>query len=296
MQKQRSVSPMARVRFFSATLLDVRRWIGSLPRALLLLLWTVVILLPILAVLSVAFKTRLELLENPVGWPQIFHWSNFTDAWNQANLGSAFLNSSIIGISSVVGIVLIGASAAYPLARRIGKGYNTLYLYFFAGIILPTQFGLFALYNEWTQLGLVNNLLGVILCEIGGAMPFVVFLYTGFIKGVSPELEEAAALDGAGPFRTFWTIVFPLLTPATATIIITTGLSVWNDLFTPLVFLQDQTKQTLPLALYSFVGQYGNNWTLLLAAVIIASLPVIVVFLFLQRYFVQGLSGGALKG
>ena len=127
-------------------------------------------------------------------------------------------------------------------------------------------------------------------------MPFTIFLYTGFIKGVPRELEEAAALDGYGPFRIFWLIVFPLLLPATATIVIISGLSVWNDLFTSLLFLQDPDKQTLPLALYIFVGQYGNDWTLLLAAVIIASLPVILVFLFLQRYFVQGLSGGALKG
>ncbi len=266
------------------------------PRVAVLVIWTLVIVVPMLAVFSVAVKTRLELLSNPLGWPQQFHWENFVNAWQQANLGQAFLNSIIITVSSVIGIILIGAAAAYPLARRSGKSYNIIYLYFFAGIILPGQFGLFALYREWTTFNLVNTLPGVILCAIGGAMPFVIFLYTGFIKTVPRELEEAAKLDGAGPFRAFWTIVFPLLKPATATVIITSGLGVWNDLFTALVFLQDQDKQTLPLAIYSFVGQYGNDWTLLLASIIMASIPVIAVFLFLQRYFVQGLSGGALRG
>lgn len=290
MQQQYMLTPIRRAKP------QAPAWLRALPRGLVLLVWTLIILVPVLAVFSVAFKTRMELLNNPLGWPQIFHWDNFARAWDQAAMGTAFANSIIVTVASVIGIVIIGASAAYPIARRSAMAYNVLYLYFFAGIILPGQFGLFALYREWTDLGLVNTLLGVVLCSIGGSMPFVIFLYTGFIKGVPRELEEAAALDGSGPFRTFWTIVFPLLLPATATIIITSGLSVWNDLFTSLIFLQDQDKQTLPLAIYSFVGQYGNDWTLLMASIIISSLPLIMVFFFLQRYFVQGLSGGALRG
>jgi raffinose/stachyose/melibiose transport system permease protein len=136
----------------------------------------------------------------------------------------------------------------------------------------------------------------VILLYIAVNLPFVIFLYTGFIKTVPRELEEAALLDGAGPMQTFWLIVFPLLTPVTATVAITSALSTWNDFFIPLIFLQRDGMQTLPLAIFNFVGQYNNNWPLIFASVVISSLPLIVLFLILQRYFIKGITAGALRG
>jgi raffinose/stachyose/melibiose transport system permease protein len=121
-------------------------------------------------------------------------------------------------------------------------------------------------------------------------------LYTGFIKTVPRELEEAALLDGASPMRTFWVIAFPLLRPVTATVTITSALSTWNDFFIPLIFLQRDGMQTLPLAIYNFIGQYNDNWSLIFASVVISSLPLIVLFLILQRYFIKGIAAGALRG
>ena len=268
-------------------------------RALALLVvvfWSVVVIVPLIVLLSVALKSPTDLLNNPLGWPTQFVWSNFVDAWNNASLGQAFFNSVLITSVTLLGLILCGAMAAYPLARFTGPWSQRIYLYFVAGLIVPIQLGLFPLYKEMHDLQLINTYQGAILLYIAVNLPFVIFLYTGFIKTVPRELEEAALLDGAGPMRTFWMIVFPLLTPVTATVAITSTLSTWNDFFIPLIFLQRDGMQTLPLAIFNFVGQYNNNWSLIFASVIISSLPLIVLFLILQRYFIKGIAAGALRG
>lgn len=264
--------------------------------SLIVLFWSVVVIIPLLVLFSVALKSPVELLNNPMGWPEQFVWSNFADAWNNAALGQAFFNSVLITAFSVLGLILCGSLAAYPLARYTGPWSQRTYIYFVAGLIVPIQLGLFPLYKEMHDLQLINTYYGVILLYIAVNLPFVIFLYTGFIKTVPRDLEEAALLDGAGPMQIFWLIVFPLLRPVTATVTITSTLSIWNDFFIPLIFLQRDGMQTLPLAIYDFVGQYNNNWSLIFASVIISSLPLVVLFLFLQRYFIKGIAAGALRG
>ena len=268
----------------------------SIPTFTFVIFWLLVVLIPISVLVSVAVKSPQDQLLHPLGWPLQFMWSNFTDAWNNANLGGAFVNSLIVTSSAIFGLIIFGSSAAYPLARNTGKWSTRMYLYFIAGIIVPGQLSIIPLYREMHSLQLVNTLPGVILIFIAGSLPFVIFLYTGFIKTVPQELEEAAFIDGASPLRTFWTIVFPLLKPVTATVIITTSLSIWNDFFTSLLFLQGDQVRTVPLAIYSFVGTYNNQWPLIFASIVMSSLPLILVFLFLQRYFIKGIAGGALKG
>lgn len=263
---------------------------------LVVLFWSALVVIPLIILLSVALKSPTDLLNNPLGWPTQFVWSNFADAWNNAGLGQAFFNSVLITGVTLLGLILFGAMAAYPLARFTCPWSQRIYLYFVAGLIVPLQLGLFPLYKEMHDLQLINTYQGAILLYIAANLPFVIFLYTGFIKTVPRELEEAALLDGADPIRTFWLVVFPLLTPVTATVAITSTLSTWNDFFIPLIFLQRNGMQTLPLAIYDFVGQYNNNWSLIFASVIISSLPLIVLFLILQRYFIKGIAAGALRG
>ncbi len=263
---------------------------------LIVLFWSALVVIPLVVLLSVALKSPVELLNNPLGWPAQFVWSNFADAWNNASLGQALFNSVLITGVTLLGLILFGAMAAYPLARFTGPWSQRVYIYFVAGLIVPIQLGLFPLYKEMHDLQLINTYQGVILLYIAVNLPFVIFLYTGFIKTVPRELEEAALLDGASPMQTFWLIVFPLLTPVTATVAITGALSTWNDFFIPLIFLQRDGMQTLPLAIFNFVGQYNNNWSLIFASVIISSLPLVVIFLVLQRYFIKGIAAGALRG
>jgi raffinose/stachyose/melibiose transport system permease protein len=263
---------------------------------LIVLFWSLLVLIPLGIVLSVAVKSPSELLKNPFGWPTQFAWSNFSDAWNNAALGQALFNSVLITGVSIVVLIICGASAAYPLARQRGVWSHRLYLYFVAGIIVPFQLCIIPLYKEMHDLHLINSYYGACLLYIASNLPLVIFLYTGFIKTVPRELEEAAAIDGASPLRIFWEIIFPLLQPVTATVVITASLSIWNDLFIPLLFLQKNEMQTLPMAIYSFTGQYNNNWSLIFASVIVSSLPLVLLFLFLQRHFIKGIAGGAMKG
>ncbi|GAC1362618.1 MAG: carbohydrate ABC transporter permease [Ktedonobacteraceae bacterium] len=263
---------------------------------LLVLIWSLIVAIPLIIIVSIAVKSGPDLVSNPIGWPKQFVWSNFADAWNNANLGQAFENSVLITSISILILILCGASAAYTLARQTGAWSNRLYTYFVAGLIVPTQLGLIPLYKEMHDLQLINTYHGVVLVYVAGNLPLVIFLYTGFIKTVPRELEEAALMDGAGPLRIFWTIIFPLLQPITATVAITSSLSIWNDFFIPLLFLQKDEMHTLPMAIFSFVGQYNNNWPLIFASVIVSSLPLILLFLLLQRYFIKGIASGALKG
>ncbi|GAC1464703.1 MAG: carbohydrate ABC transporter permease [Ktedonobacteraceae bacterium] len=261
-----------------------------------MLIWSLIVAIPLIIIVSIAVKSGPDLVSNPIGWPKQFVWSNFADAWNNANLGQAFENSVLITSISILILILCGASAAYTLARQTGAWSNRLYTYFVAGLIVPTQLGLIPLYKEMHDLQLINTYHGVVLVYVAGNLPLVIFLYTGFIKTVPRELEEAALMDGAGPLRIFWTIIFPLLQPITATVAITSSLSIWNDFFIPLLFLQKDEMHTLPMAIFSFVGQYNNNWPLIFASVIVSSLPLILLFLLLQRYFIKGIASGALKG
>lgn len=263
---------------------------------LLVLVWSALVIVPLIVLFSVALKSPTDLLNNPLGWPAQFVWSNFADAWNNAGLGQALFNSVLITSVTLLGLILCGAMAAYPLARFTGPWSQRIYLYFVAGLVVPLQLGLFPLYKEMHDWQLINTYQGAILLYIAVNLPFVIFLYTGFIKTVPRELDEAALLDGASPMRTFWIIVFPLLRPVTATVAITSTLATWNDFFIPLIFLQRDGMQTLPLAIYNFVGQYNNNWSLIFASVIISSLPLVVLFLILQRYFIKGIAAGALRG
>lgn len=259
-------------------------------------IWTLIALVPLLILIGVALRSRLDLLRSPLALPTDPLWSNFQQAWDNAHLGEAFINSGIVTGCSLVGLVVFGSLAAYPLARRTARWANVTFYYFVAGIIVPFQLIVIPLYREIKSLGLLNTFTGVILVSIAGSLPVVIFLFTGFIRAIPRELEEAAVIDGAGQWRVFWQVIFPLMRPITSTVIITSMLTVWNDFFVPLLFLQSADKQTLPLAIYSFVGQFNNQWPLIFASVIMASLPLILIFLFLQRYFIRGLASGAVRG
>jgi raffinose/stachyose/melibiose transport system permease protein len=271
-------------------------WIKRVSGYLIVLLWSLAVVLPLGIVISVAVKSPTELLNNPFGWPAQPVWSNFSDAWNNAGLGQALWNSILITGISLIALIVFGSSAAYPLARQSGAWSHRMYLYFVAGVIVPFQLCIIPLYKEMHDWHLINTYYGASLLYTASNLPLVVFLYTGFIKTVPREMEEAAFMDGANQWSIFWRIIFPLLRPVTATVVITSSLSIWNDLFVPLLFLQKSEMQTLPMAIYSFTGQYYNSWSLIFASVIVSSLPLILLFLFLQRYFIKGITGGAIKG
>jgi raffinose/stachyose/melibiose transport system permease protein len=269
---------------------------GEILRLLPAIIWAALIIVPILYLVFISLRTATAYAADPLGLPKSFDIQNYIDAWNQGTIPSAFLNNLIVTAVSVVGVVALASLAAYGLVRWIGRAGNRFYVFFVLGLIVPFQLGLPILFKLWAGIGLVDSLPGVILIQIGANLPLAVFLYAGFLRSVPLELEEASRIDGAGDFRIFVSIVFPLLRPVTATVVILTAINVWNDLVVSLFFLSTPTNQTLPLTVIGFVSIVSSNQPLIFACAVITVLPIIVMFVVLQRFFMSGLTAGALRG
>jgi len=227
--------------------------------------------------------------------PSELAWSNFSAAWDGTagnSLGDAMTSSLIITVGSVLMLVGVGSLAAYALARHPGKLGTWLYLVFALGIIIPFQLGIVPTYVAMQHLNISTSYIGMILLHAGLLMPLTVFLYTGFVRTIPRDYEEAAYIDGAGRLLTFTRVVFPLLLPITATIAVLTGVIVWNDFFLQLIFLAGSDKQTVPVAIYSFVGEYSTNWSLIFATVLVSIAPIMLFYVFAQRQLIRGFTGG----
>ncbi len=271
-----------------------QQFIGKATSLSIVLIWTIITTIPLAMMIFAAIKSPAELAENPFGVPQNLQWETFSRAWNEANLARGMKNSIILTFVSIFLLVIFGALAAYPLARR--TRWTPIFYFFLSGIMVPFQLAMLPLYRLMKMLDLINTYTGIIFIYMAISLPMVIFLYTGFIKGINRELEEAAMVDGAGKLRMFWQIIFPLLKPVTSTVIIMNIISLWNDFFMVLLFLPQKEMRTLQLSIFTFVGQYNSKLNLVMAAVILSILPMVSVFLLLQKHFIKGMAGGAVKG
>lgn len=251
---------------------------------------------PLYLVFTNAFKSYKEVLNSTAALPEAIHLDNFVKVWNQINFPTVFLNTLIITVVSVIGILLISSMAAYRLVRSPGKISNIIFFVIVSAMIIPFQTMMIPLVKVAFEFKIIDSIPGIIMMYFGFGVPLAVFLYHGFIKAIPIELEEAAAIDGCGPFRTFFKIVFPLLSPITTTIGILHTLWIWNDFLLPYLMLSSPENQTISLASYVYFGQYMTQWNYALAALTLAIIPVIVLYLLLQRYIVEGISAGAVKG
>lgn len=280
----------------SARVRGAARRTGEILRLLPAMVWALIILIPIVFLVFISLRTAQAFAADPLGVPTSLDLGNYVDAWSQGTIPSAFVNNIIVTVISVLGVVVLSSLAAYAIVRWTGRAGGRFYIFFVLGLIVPFQLGLPILFKLWAQLGLVDSLPGVILVQIGAGLPLAVFLYAGLLRSIPLELEEAARIDGAGDVRIFVSVVFPLLRPATATVVILTAISVWNDLVVSLFFLSTPTNQTLPLTVVGFVSIVSSNQPLIFACAVITVLPIIVLFVFLQRFFMSGLTAGALRG
>lgn len=270
------------------------RW-GSYALELVMIAVAVLFLFPVYALITLALKEPRQIADSPLGLPAPPTAHNFTHAWSSASLGPALVNSAVITTLSLLLLVVLGSTGAYFLARRAqGLGYG-LYILFLLGIVLPFQLGMIPLYKLVDGLGWLGTYQGMVLFYTGIQLPFTVFLYTGFIRTLPADYAQAALIDGCDHRQAFTRIVFPLLRPITGTVIILNAVFVWNDFFTPLLYLGGSAKETVPVGVFSFVGQYVSDYGLVFAGLVLAALPVLVVFLLLQRYVIKGFAGG-LKG
>ncbi|TFC50491.1 carbohydrate ABC transporter permease [Cryobacterium sp. TmT2-59] len=259
------------------------------------IIWAVLILVPLAYLFIIPFRTQQEYSANPLGIPAGLNFENYATAWNQGQLGTAFANTMAVTAVSVAAIIALSSAAAYALSRWRGRAGSRLFTVFALGLIVPFQLGLPTLYKMWAGAGLVDNLPGVILIQIGAGIPLAVFLYYGFLSGVPRELEEAAKIDGASDLRVFTSLVFPLLKPATATVAILSTITVWNDLIVSLYFLQSKANQTLPKATIGFQSTFNNDVPVFFACAVLSLVPVLIAFIALQKFVLSGLTAGALR-
>lgn len=269
---------------------DRRSWGGFLIAAIVGVLFYFG---PLAYLLSVALQSPAQFLNNPVAFPHPLQWSNFSDAWNQATMSTYFSNSVLYTICSTVISLLFAALLAYPVSRRYVRGSQFIYTLFLAGMFLPV--GLVPLFIESRMLGLYNNQLGYIILHLQYGLTFGFFIFVGYFRTIPVELDESATLDGCSYFRYIGQILIPLIKPALATVGIYVAINVWNDLIGPVVFLASNSLYPLTRGLYTFYGSNQSDWTLLAAGVFIVAAPLILVFIFLQRYLVAGAVAGSLK-
>ncbi len=277
-----------------------RRGIGSfLANGLIqivLIAYGLIVVYPLLIMIASSLKTTGEIFANPLQLiPEAARFINYVDAWNQANFGTYFRNSIFVGLVSVFLILWFGSMAAFVLARFSFPGNRAVYLLFLAGFMIPVRLAIVPLFVMMRQLHLLDTLWSLILVYIAGGMPFTIFLMVNFFRHVPRDLEDAAILDGAGPFQVYYQIMLPLVRPALATVGLFHFLNVWNDFFFPLIFIRSENLRTVPLGVSTFFGEYTNDWALMFAALSISILPVIAVYLMASKQFIAGLTSGALK-
>jgi len=257
--------------------------------------YTLVVLFPIITMLLGSVKSTRDLIVNPFGWPETFVWSNYLRAWSEANFAVYFKNSLFVTAASTAATLLAASMASFVLAR-IPFRLNTFILGLFtAGLVVPSRLSIIPLFLLVRDLGLMNTHLALILIYVGTSMPFDIFLLTTFFRQVPVELAEAAVVEGAGLWTVYWRIMMPLVRPALATVAIYEALGAWNDFFFPLIFLRDKKLMTIPVGLSVFFGEYATDWPTLFAALTISIVPVIVMFAFMSRQFIAGLTQGAIK-
>lgn len=231
---------------------------------------------------------------------RVFSFESYQIAFEKMDFFLALKNSIIMTAISVFIIVLFSAMAAYPLARIKSKSSKFLSIYFIAGLIVPGQLSMIPLYIIFSKLLILKiSYAAPIIMFITCSLPMSIFLYTGFIKGSVPyEIEEAALIDGVGLFRRFWSIVFPLLIPATVAVVIIQSVWIWNDFFMPMLFIGKKALKPLPQVMLTFLGDRENptQWNGLFAACYLCAAPILLAFFFMQKYFLSGLTVGAVKG
>jgi raffinose/stachyose/melibiose transport system permease protein len=253
--------------------------------------------LPIIISFMSAFKSNGEILRNPVALPEGFYLENFVFLFTRTQIPKAIFNTLFLTIVSEVLIVLIVPMSSYGIARYPSKWTNMIYSFFIGGMMIPFQAYMISLFKELKNMGLFGTFTGTILIYISGSVAFGTLLFTSFIKTTVPvEIEESALIDGANALELFWKIVFPLLAPCTASMIILNGLGIWNDFLMPSLMLNAKRPSTLNVIIFNFVGQYNTRWNVVFAGAVICIIPAIIIFAALQKYFIKGIAAGAVKG
>lgn len=262
---------------------------------LLLILAALFILGPLYLTVVIALKAPDD-MKNVLALPTRIAWENFSEAWRMTEYPKRLANTAFITLVNLIFTILTNSAAAYAITRNREKSrfFNLLYYYFISAMFIPFNVLMLPLVKQANQFH-IDNVLGITFLYIVFGLPMNTFLYTGYIKSIPKALDEAATIDGATPWQTFWRIIFPMLKPMSATVAILSFMWTWNDFLMPLVLLADPAQQTLQLAQYVFNTQFSTQYNLAFASYLMALLPVLIFYIFCQKWIISGVIAGSVK-
>ena len=260
------------------------------------LLTVVLFLIPFYFMFVQSIKSKKESNRLSIAWPTELHFENYLEVIKHGNyqLVTAFKNSAILTVFTVLGLIITGAMAGYVIQRRKGKLMTSIQSVIMLGLMIPAS--ILPTIRMLQSMGIYKTMFSMVMIEIALQTPFTIMLYRGFMASIPVDLEEAASIDGCNRWQIFQKVIFPLLKPIQATIIILVGVQTFNDFTNPLYFLPGAANTTVQLTLYNYKGQLGNNYNLLFADIIIITVPMLILFLFFNKRIVAGMVAGAVKG
>ncbi len=262
-----------------------------------MILLAVIWFIPIYYLIVTTLKTQQDATINPLGLPKTWEFGNYINAWVKMEFPRAFANTLIITVSAVFLLIVVGTLAGYALARTKTKVSGVVFLVFLAGLIVPFQMNIISQYRIVKSLGLMNTLLAVILVDVAINMPQTIFLFKEFIENSVPwELEEAALVDGCTVPKRVFHVVIPLLKPVVSTTVIIVTLNVWNEFMTPLLFLQSRKNSVILQEVSRNIGQFATDWATMFPMLMLGVMPLMIFYIFMQKYIIAGVAAGAVKG
>lgn len=266
---------------------------------ILLIIGTVTVFFPLYMAVIIAFKNPNEMTNDVAGalsLPKSWSFSNFAEAMQVTDFWHSLGNSLLITLVTIVLAILIHSIAGYVIGRgmRKIKGFKFIYFYIVSGMFVPFSILMMPLVKQTAQMG-IGNRFGVIVLYLVFYMPMNVLLYSGYLKNIPEAMEEAANIDGANTWTTYWRVIFPMMKPMHATVAILTALGTWNDVMTPLVIMSGTGQNTLPLAQLNFQSQFGTNYNLAFASYILALIPILIFYVICQKQILNGVANGAVK-
>lgn len=271
------------------------QWIVRLSSHLVLAFFTIVIVYPVVWMVFASFKTNTEIVTNIWGVPTALHWENYAGAWNSAKLGYALFNSVVTSLGSVILVIVLASSAAYAFARMRFRGSLLIFLLLIFTMHAPVP--IIPLYVMIVKMGLSDTRIGLVLTMAAMGLPLSIFIFRAFFQSIPGELMDAAKVDGCNEFTAFLRVVVPISGPAIATVAILEFVGAWNQYFLALVLLRSDTMRTIPLAIQVFFYAWGRTeWEQVFAALTVGSVPMILLYILMQRQFIQGLTAGSVKG
>jgi raffinose/stachyose/melibiose transport system permease protein len=258
----------------------------------------IIYIYPLFWLIINSLKNTTAIFEKPWGLPVEWIWYNYVTAWGDGKTGTGlyFLNSVLVTVVTLVLVMLISSMAAFALVKLKWRASNATFIYFIIGLMVPLQATLIPLFVLFSKLGLLNSHLGLILIYTAFGLSTPILILYGFMMGMPREMMEAAVMDGCSIHGVFWRMMIPVMQPALMTVAILSFVSIWNELLVALIFLSDLKKMTLPVGLLTFQGEYSTNFAPLFAAVVMATVPTLIVCYIFSKRIIAGLTAGAIKG